>query len=156
MKQRDFLKLIGADKSESDFLPVACLLQSGYGCVGYYHQALNEGLDDTCVLVNARLVDLPGEEVQGTKFTIHDFNDFLEEIVANFQTGKQDPLVPKRDEFGKSIPLNAIPLQQIAILYPVSHIGALLERLVSKSEETPSFLDFANSEIVQLLRMKLW
>ena len=156
MKQSDFLKLIGAEQSKADFLPIACLLQSGYGCVGYYHQAINEALDDTCVLVNARVIDLSGSKDQGTKFTINDFNDFLEEIVANFQTKQKDPLLPKSDEFGKSIPLSAVPFEQIVIVYPISHIRTLMERLQAEQKAIPSFLDFDKSEIIQLLRTKLW
>ena len=156
MKQSDFLKLIGAEQSEADFLPVACLLQSGYGYVGYYNQAINESLDDTCVLVNARVIGLSGAKSQGTKFTIHDFNDFLEEIVANFKTKQKDPLLPKSDEFGKSIPLSAVPFDQIVIVYPISHIRTLMERLQAEQKAIPSFLDFDKSEIIQLLRTKLW
>lgn len=156
MRQSDFVKLIGAETSSSDFLPVACLLQNGYACVGYYHREINDGLEDTCVLVNARLIDLSSGKSQGNRFTIHDFNDFLEETVARFQTEKNDPLSPKNDEFGKSIPLSAIPFEQIVILYPISHIGELMAKLRPEQKESGVFLDFEKSEIVNLLRTKLW
>ncbi len=63
-----------------------------------------------------------------------------------------------------TIPLTALPLREIAILYPVAQIATLLKsaRKVSSGEkggvqEIPTFLDFNNKSIVlKVLRTKLW
>ena len=53
----DILCLMGNSSSpESDYTPIACLLNSGYGCVGYFNPSVNENLSDTIVLLNMRLV----------------------------------------------------------------------------------------------------
>jgi hypothetical protein len=156
MNQKDFVKLTGAEKGEADYLPVACLLRSGYACVGYFNRTLNEDFDDTCVLVNGRIIELQGADARGKQYTINDFNDFLEEIVGNYHKKQADPLSPKSDEYGKTIPLTAIPYDEIAIVYPVAHIGALLKRAQQEKKELPEFMDFDKSEILKLLRTKLW
>ena len=156
MNQKDFVKLTGAKKEEAEYLPVACLLRSGYACVGYFNQTLNEDFDDTCVLVNGRIIELQGADARGKHYTINDFNDFLEEIVGNFHKKRADPLSPKSDEYGKTIPLTAIPYDEIAIVYPVAHIGALLKRAQQEKKELSKFMDFDKSEILKLLRTKLW
>lgn len=35
---------------------------------------------------------------------------------------------PGTDAYGKSIPLTAIPSEQMAVIYPIAHIGALMRR----------------------------
>jgi hypothetical protein len=41
MNREDFAKLVGAETEKTEYLPVACLLRSGYACAGYYHAAVN-------------------------------------------------------------------------------------------------------------------
>lgn len=64
MNQQDFLKLIGAGPSH-DYLPVAGILKSGAAFAGFYNSGLNNGLSETLVLLNMRIVDLRGHG--GTK-----------------------------------------------------------------------------------------
>jgi hypothetical protein len=156
MTSSDFLKLIGAKSGNADYLPVACLLRSGYGCVGYFNHVLNEDLEDTFVLVNGRLIELRDTPGGSYGQSIKNFNDFLEQIVQNFDRSKSDPLSPKVDAFGTSIPLTAIPLREIAIVYPVAHISAMIQRLGEGKKSPPTFLDFDKSVTLKLLRAKLW
>jgi hypothetical protein len=76
----DVLRLIGggSDSPNSDYMPIACLLNSGYGCVGYFNSSVNESLSDTIVLLNMRLVDLRVEEGHSRRGRVADFNDFLQ------------------------------------------------------------------------------
>ena len=46
--------------------------------------SVNEGLVSTCVLLNARLIEMQGESKLGGRASINDFNDFLEEVVVDF------------------------------------------------------------------------
>lgn len=169
MNREDFLRLAGADKESSrEYLPVACMLCSGYGCVGYFNSSINEGLDDTIVLLNTRLVDLKGDDSHTRRGKVADFNDFLEDVVANHYSprAKGEPVESSGDE--PTIPLTAIPLNEISLLYPVAHIGAMLKSLhrtrpenkgaaPSEEEALPSFLDFNNkSMVLKVLRTKLW
>jgi hypothetical protein len=156
MTRDDFFKLIGAESGDAEYLPVACLLRSGYGCVGYFNHVLNEGLDDACVLVNGRLIEL--RDTSGSSYgqSIKNFNDFLEQIVHSFDQSTSDRLSPKADAFGTSIPLTAIPLREIAIVYPVAHISAMMQRLREDKKGPPTFLDFDKSVTLKLLRKKLW
>ena len=156
MNRKDFVKLIGAEREDAEYLPVSCLLRRGYACVGYYHPVLNEDFDETCVLVNGRVIELHETVLLGKQYRIQDFNDFLEEIVGNFHKKKTDPLSPKSDEYGKSIPLTAIPYDEIAIVYPVAHISTLLDRARKERKELPTFIDFDKSELLKLMRTKLW
>jgi len=158
MNSRDFRKLIGATESHQEYIPVACLLSSRYGCVGYYNGQINEGLDDTCVLLNARLVELDPNEHSSTR--VSDFNDFIEDVVTTHygQSGK-DAL--QENEL-RSIPLTAVPFNEIALVYPVAHIAELLK--LAKPDDAgdddahiPTFLDFDNRSVVmKVLRTKLW
>lgn len=159
------LALVGSQhSSDPDYVPVACLLSSGYGCVGYFNSSINQDLCETVVLLNMRLVDLRVEDGHSRRGRVADFNDFLEEVVVRHVSA--DAELGAHDERQEgTIPLTAIPLHEIALLYPVAHIAALLkgarklsgdDRLEAKGE-VPSFLDFNNRSIVlKVLRMKLW
>ena len=163
----DIHSLIGTDgTTDSDYSPIACLLKSGYGCVGYFNLSINENLNDTIVLLNMRLVDLRGEDGHSRRGKTADFNDFLQDIVA--QHVKAEAGVEASAESEKSdgtIPLTAIPVSEIALLYPVAHIAGLLktaQRVVdgdrsASMTEVPTFLDFNNKSIVlKVLRAKIW
>lgn len=156
MHREDFWKLVGAAKGSEDILPVALLLDSGYACAGLFSATANEGLTDTCVLVNAQLMELRTEGRASGRPAITDFNEFLEEIAVHRTGGDGAAESPQGELYGKRIPLTAIPFDQIAVLYPVAHIGALLDRLETKDRQLPRFLDFEQSEVVKLLRTKLW
>lgn len=166
MNRNDFVKLTGADTGNLEYLPVACLLRSGGGCVGHYNALLNEDLAETCVLVNARIIEFKESRAGSAHGTIHDFSDFLEEVVVGFlEVEEQDATTPDSEAFGKSIPLTAIAFDEISIVFPISHISKLLERAKAdrKPEQAgeegssiPTFLDFEQSEVIKLLRTKLW
>src|SRR5258708_6905784 len=70
MNKHDFSKIIGVENADAEYLPVACMLRSGYGCAGYYNAELNRDLQNTCVLVNARLVAFDNTEGNGRQATI--------------------------------------------------------------------------------------
>lgn len=168
MKRDEFLKLIGGKSDGTEYIPVACLLKNGYACAGYVNQSINEPFNETCLLVNARMVDLrePGRRTERGAF--HDFGDFLEEFV----TGMLDKQPHERDvldeassaayeRFGKSIPLTAVSFDEIAVVYPVARIGNLLRQVTVETkadpQQLPSFLDFENRSVVlKVLRTKLW
>lgn len=160
MHQTDFVKLIGLETQDQEYLPVAFMLRSGYGCAGYYNTALNRDLVGTCVLLNAHLVEFRGESPSGHRARIHDFNEFLEEIVTRIY--REEEGIPSQakdsDLYGRSIPLMAIDFDEIALLYPVAHITSLMRRAEeSLQSQMPTFLDIGNkSVIVKLLRTKLW
>lgn len=161
MNAADFRKLIGANNGNSDYIPVVCLLTTGYGCAGYFSSVLNDDLQDTCVLLNARLVELNHGEAPRNR--INDFNDFIEDIVAQHY-GKQTDKLPPTELYGSSIPLTAVPFGEIALLYPVAHIASLMKRTIEElhpqtnsTPSVPTFLDFDNKSIVvKVLRTKLW
>jgi hypothetical protein len=157
MNRDDFVKLVGVASDDDQHVPVAFLLSNGYACAGYYHAAVNEGLTSTCVLLNARLIGLRGENKVSGQPSINDFNEFLEEIVVNFcepsSTGESSP---RTDAYGKSIPLTAIPFEQIAVVYPIAHIGSLMRRAEQQKIRPHRFLDLNQSEIIKLLQTKLW
>jgi hypothetical protein len=156
MNRNDFLKLVGIGVDRVECLPVAFLLCNGYACAGYYHTSANEDLETTCVLLNAQLIELRGENKAGQP-TISNFNDFLEEIAVSYSeaSGATKPSTPS-NAYGKTIPLAAIPFDQIAVVYPVAHIGALMRRAEDEKSPSPRFLDLGQSEIIHLLRTKLW
>lgn len=157
MNRDDFLTLIGANTEAADFIPVACLLKDGHGCAGYYTTPLNEGLSETLVLVNARIVDLRDTPTGDDEATIKDFNEFLEEIVVHHYRTSDNAGVATRDVYGRSIPLSAIPFEHIAVLYPVGRIGELMRRAAREGSSIPTFLDFQNKSILlKILRTKLW
>ena len=157
MNRDDFIKLVGVASDDDQYVPVAFLLCNGYACAGYYHPPVNKDLVSTCVLLNARLIELRGENKVSGQPSINDFNDFLEEIVVKFcePNGKSDSS-PRSDVYGKSIPLTAIPFEQIAVVYPVAHIGALMRRAEQQKIRPHGFLDLNKSEIIKLLLTKLW
>ncbi len=164
MNRDDFLKLVGVGSDNDQYVPVAFLLCNGYACAGHYNSTVNEGLTSTCVLLNARLIELQRSNSGSSQPSIQDFNEFLEEIVVGLcePNGKGESS-PRTDAYGKSIPLTAIPFEQIAVVYPVAHIGALLRRAeqqMPRAEQQqsrlPSFLDLSKSELLNLLRTKLW
>ncbi len=156
MNRDDLVKLVGVTSDDDQYVPVAFLLCNGYACAGYYHSPVNKGLAGTCVLLNARLIELRGDNKAGNQPSINDFNEFLEEIVVNFcEPDGKDGLSPRSDAYGKSIPLTAIPFEQIAVVYPVAHIGSLMRRTEQKIRPL-RFLDLNQSEIIRLLQTKLW
>jgi len=156
MNRADFLRLVGGGEG-AEYTPVAGLLHSGQGFAGYYNAQVNEGMETTCVLVNARVVDMSSEDHGTGQPRITDFRDFLEEIVQQAYQSDDAPEMPRDDIYGKSIPLAAIPLDEIAVLYPVGQIGRMMQELETSSDAVPSFLDFTNKSVVlKVLRTKLW
>jgi len=164
MKHLDFLRIVGAEKEkEVEYAPVAGMLDSAYGFVGYFNSHVNEGLEDTCVLLNARLIDLR-EVDSGTEARprIRDFNEFLEDIVLADYSARQSQEATPKDAYGQSIPLAAIPLDKIAALYPVGHITSMMQRLheeegTREGKKLPRFLDFDDRSVVlKILRTRLW
>jgi hypothetical protein len=134
MNRDDFVKLVGTVSDDTQYLPVAFLLCNGYACAGYYHAAVNQGLTSTCVLLNARLIEL--ESKLSGRASINDFNEFLEEVVGDFcDANVKDGSSSRADAYGKSIPLTAIPYDQIEVVYPVAHIGALMRRAGQQQQE---------------------
>ena len=160
MDRGDFLKLIGSQTGAADYIPVACLLRNGYGLAGYYNTPLNQDFDHTCVLVNARLVELAGHSANEPRGTIHSFNDFLEDIVTRLVQQHDFAAEAELDgegHWGKSIPLTAVSYQDITIVYPVAQIGTLMRRVEEDQKKTPTFLDFQNKSIIlKVLTTKLW
>ena len=149
----------------AEYTPVACLLTSGYGCVGYFNGSINESLSDTIVLLNMRLVDLRGEDGHTRRGRVADFNDFLQDVVAQHVLTESTTDAEETQNADGTIPLTAIPVSEIAMLYPVSHIAKLLKtaRRVTQDDksvamaEVPTFLDFNNKSIVlKVLRAKIW
>lgn len=165
MNRSDILALVGGRNSmDADYIPVACLLSSGYACVGYFNSSINQSLSETLVLLNMRLVDLRVEESHARRSRIADFNDFLQDVVNRLVSSDTNP-DSDDDPHEGTIPLTAIPVQEIALLYPVAHIATLLQSVKkvdrpeakSGKEDIPTFLDLNNKSIVlKILRTKLW
>ena len=142
----DILSLIGRSSSpETDHTPIACLLSSGYGCVGYFNSFVNESLSYTIVLLNMRLADLRVEEGHSRRGSVADIDDFLQDVVAQHVEADEDG--------------------EIAMLYPVAHIAALLKSATRVTpnvssetcSEVPAFPDFRNKSIVlRVLRTQIW
>jgi len=178
MKRADFLRIIGAG-DDVEYAPVAGMLSCGYGFAGYFNGRLNDDLDDTCILVNVRLVDLreSADEAVGRP-RISDFTEFVEEIVRlTYDEDAPEPPAPEEvpaddgddrvalsahhtahsDVYGKSIPLAAIPFWQMSVVYPVAHIGKMMDDLRRERKHLPSFLDLDNKSIIlRFLRKRLW
>ncbi len=111
MLRNDFVTLIGSQPGKADYIPVACLLRNGYGVAGYFNTPVNEGLVDTCVLVNARLLDLTS--ASESRRGLPNFTDFVEEIVTRMM--ENDDFTTNGEFEGSSyiggaVPLTAIPL----------------------------------------------
>ena len=156
MTKTDFLRLVGAGEGV-EYAPVAGMLRNGYGFAGYFNSQLNEGMEDTFVLLNARLVDMRGESDTRTQPRISDFGEFVEEIVRESYQSAEEPRLPRSDIYGKSIPLAAIPLNEISVVYPVGHIGKMMQRIEREQKTIPSFLDFDNKSLVlKVLRTRIW
>lgn len=165
MNRDDVINLIGTGETrDSDYVPVACLLSSGYGCLGYFNLAINENLQETLVLLNARLVDLRADEGASRRGQVSDFNDFLQDVVARHVRSEHEAF-DDSEHAEDTIPLTAVPTKEIAILYPVAHIATLLKSVKkvkqgdgqSNDAHIPTFLDFNNRSIVlKALRTKLW
>lgn len=165
MNREDVIRLIATSATTAaEYVPVAMLLGSGYGCVGYFNQSINEKLIDSLVLLNARLVDLRADEHNSRHGRVTDFNDFLQDVVANHVRDESPEDERDSDRSEGTIPLTAVPLREIAILYPVAQIATLLKsaRKVTggdkgATQEVPTFLDFNNRSIVlKVLRLKIW
>ncbi len=160
----DVLRLIGgSDSPDSDYMPIACLLNSGYGCVGYFNCSVNERLSDTILLLNMRLVDLRVKEGHSRRGRIADFHDFLQDVAAQHVQADEDG--EESEPIEGTIPLTVIPVGEIAMLYPVAHIAELLKSTKrvtpnsssDASSEVPTFLDFNNKSIVlMVLRTQIW
>ncbi|MBX3439592.1 MAG: hypothetical protein KF861_19040, partial [Planctomycetaceae bacterium] len=109
MNLNDFRKIIGVEKADRDDLPVAMLLRTGYGCLGTYSIRTNEGLAGTVLIINAQLATF-AEHAKRSRPVLEDFREFLTEFVA----AGEDAEFPVRKEFGKTIPLAAISIDEIA------------------------------------------
>lgn len=162
MNHDDFVRVIGGESNDADYVPVACLLRSGYGCAGFYNHSLNESLHETVVLVNAHVIAL--SDGQGSsRASISNFAEFIEEVVrrsyaTSANSGDGGPRV-NPSEYGAVIPLAAIPLNEISVVYPVAKIEEMARRLGEAKPTTAfrAFLDIENrSEILKVLRTKLW
>ena len=166
MIREDIFRLIsGGDSQDGDYTPVACLLNSGYGCVGYFNKSVNENLTAAIVLLNMRLVDLRVEEGHPRRGRVADFNDFLQDVVKRHVRAESEPEAEQSEHPEGTIPLTAIPVSEIAMFYPVAHIAGLLKsaQRVSpgnrpdSSTAIPTFLDFNKRSIVlKVLRTRLW
>src|SRR5262249_51191478 len=109
MTGKDFRKLIAADPAQAEYTPVAFLLRSGYAGFGYYNSSVNEGFADVAVFLNVRLIDLD-RSAQRRGAGIRDFSEFLEEVVADELEREEKDEAPAKHDFGKPIPIAAIPL----------------------------------------------
>lgn len=160
----EFVKLIGTYDNDAEYVPFAALMRSGHACCGYYNARLNAGFEKTCVVLNAHLIELSSGDDNTRRASIENFGEFLEEIVHNYARSKtkENPrLLNKR--YGRSIPLTAVSYEEFIVVYPVAHIESLMTRTQADGDEQgdgesklPTFLDFEKSEILRLLRTKLW
>ena len=156
MQKTDFARIIGASK-DTDYAPVAGMLQNGYGFVGYFNSRLNDGLEETLVVINVRLADLREKAGVPGIPRIADFNEFVEQIVLRSYDHGKAPASATSDVYGKSIPLVALNYDQIAVVYPISQIQKLMTVAAGEKKSPSSFLDFDNkSVILKALRAKLW
>ncbi len=156
MEKEDFLRVV-ATTEETEYSPVAGMLQAGYGFAGYFNDDLNKRFDNTCLLINVRLVDLRAVGETPGRPRIADFTEFVEDIVMTSYAPDEAPGTPRRDIYGHSIPLAAIPFREIVLVYPVTRIGKMVEAFHREEKKLPSFLDFDNRSVVlKVLRTKLW
>jgi len=154
--KEDLIKIV-ATVEGAEYLPLAGMLQNGYGFAGYYNNALNAPMGCALVLVNARLVDLRNHADSRVHPRVKDFNEFIEEIVLlSYQEGRS-PVSPLQDAYGKSIPLAVVNLAQVTVLYPLHQIAVLMKSIEPEGNRLPTFLDVDNkSVILRALRTKLW
>lgn len=160
MKKIDFLNFVGAAEG-AEYAPVAGMLRSGYGFAGYFNTKINEEVSDSVLLMNVRLVNLADASESHTGPRITDFNEFVEEIVQHQYQAAASPEGHHTDVYGKSIPLAAIPFNEISIIYPIDRISKMMEKLQTPKQKAagkiPNFLDFdKKSVILKILRTKLW
>lgn len=155
MNSADLRRMIGATREHVEYAPLAILLTSGYACFGHVNAKLNEEMEETIVLLNAQLMEVK-HSAQRTRPVVEDFREFLLEVVATCDP-EQETEIPMQEELGKPIPLIAVPLDQIAIVYPVAQIVQLISQLDNGAERpAPGLFDLNRSEILSLLRMKVW
>lgn len=161
MDRKNFIKLIGADNGDSDYIPVAFLLKSSYGGIGYFNASVNEPFTDLCVLLNARLMNLDRAANDGHS-TIHDFSELVAEVASaesHDDTVKRQEPTPNSATWriGDEIPIVAVPLAEFAVVYPVSQIRALMARAnKERGGGIPTFFNLDKSELLRLLRIRLW
>jgi len=87
----DMLSLIGRSSSPvTDYTPIACLLNSGYGCVGDFNSFVNQSLCCTIVLLQMRLTDFRVEDGHSRHGRVADFDDFLRDAVAQHVPAAED------------------------------------------------------------------
>lgn len=162
MQRADLLKLVGADGS-AEYTPVAFLLRNGYACAGNFNSTLNQEMTETCILLNCRMVELSGEAPSGRG--ISDFNEFLEDVVTSGLAESEstdDEFEIHQARFGRPVPIVAVPLNEVAVVYPIAHIETLVKRASEKRDDqprtssSPNLLDFKRSEILAVLNTKLW
>lgn len=131
MQRKDFMRLSGADQGSVEYLPIALLLRTGYGCAGYYNTSMNHALEDLIVLLNCRLIDLRNRDGSGPVIT--DFNDFLQKVVfEHYKVGEGTVPEGHAAHATNTIPLAAISLSDVAVFYPVEQISRLM-RLIQKN-----------------------
>jgi hypothetical protein len=155
MERKDFVRLIGTEAADGDYAPIAFLLKSSYAGLGYYNASVNEGFTEVCVLLNARLLNL-NQAFGHDSPPIRSFTELIEEIALS-EVRSEEKSKPRAPEFGDPVPIVAVPLSEFAVIYPVSQIRTLLARAKKeRGSGIPTFFDFSKSEILSLLRMRLW
>lgn len=150
MTRNDFVRVVGGQGPKADYVPVVLLLKSGYACAGHFNEALNQGFSELVVLINAQLIELQSSQSR-SKPAVRDFSEFLSELIANgFESASSD--------FGRPTPIAAIPVAEVAVVYPVAQIETLVRRAehLGEGRGGNSFLDLGRSEVLSLLRTKLW
>lgn len=80
----------------------------------------------------------------------------MSEVHPGLRWSRSSLLSERRQGEGKSTLLTAIPFDQIVVIYPVAHIGALMRRAKKEAKRLPTFLDLNESEIIALLKTRLW
>ncbi len=155
MNADDLKKIIGSSGESVEYAPIALLLSSGYACFGHYNAKLNKDFSETLVILNAQLTDMNAKQSR-SRPAVEDFREFLLEIVAADDDQKIEE-ISTRGDYGKTIPLIAVSMSEISIVYPVSQIVELLGRVGDdKAKAVPRLFDLERSEILALLRTELW
>ena len=87
----DILSLIGRSSSPvTDYTPIACLLNSRYGCLSDFNSFVNESLSCTIVLFQMRPADLRVEDGHTRRGRAADFDDFLQDVVPQHVPAYED------------------------------------------------------------------